>query len=327
MTRHLVILQQGTFLGVRGSLLVLRDTDKIAIELPLSRLGTVTVAKTGVAISSDFIREAAARGIRLFFLDFRGAVIASLSGTAQHATVAVRRAQLGMAESRRHMLSRAFVVGKIGNQRAVLLYFAKHHEKGQSGQLTIAAVRLHALRLAARQLNFNPQWQSQLFGIEGEAASLYFGALRQAGLLPKSFTHREGRGSGEITNAAFNLGYSILLARVWSCLVNAGLECYAGIYHTDRPGKPSLVLDAMEEHRPFVVDRAVVAMRSQLEADPGFGPEVRKNLIARLHDALDRRILHRGRKLRVETIIQRQAYRLAGAICGGSAYRPVQYPW
>lgn len=306
---------------------MVREDDHVTAELPLSRLGTVTIAKSGVAFSSDFVREAAVRGIRLFFLDFRGAVIACLCGTAQHATVSVRRAQLTLAEPARHVLSIAFVSGKLGNQRALLRYFAKHHEKNGDGPLTTAAKRLQSLRATVRQLPFDPQWESQLLGLEGQGSALYFGALKEAGLFPESFVRREGRGSREVTNAALNLGYSILLARVWSCLLNAGLECHAGIYHSDRPGKPSLVLDAMEEHRPFVVDRVVVAMRAQLDADPSFGSELRRKVIARVHEALDRRVPHRGRRLRVETIIQRQAYRLAGAICGGSAYRPVQYPW
>ena len=41
--------------------------------------------------------------------------------------------------------------------------------------------------------------------------------------------------------------------------MNAGLEPFAGFLHVDRPGKPSLVLDLVEEFRQPVVDRAVIA--------------------------------------------------------------------
>lgn len=328
MTRHVVIERPGCFLGIRGGLLVVRDGDEVARELPLSRLGSITVAKNGVALSSDLVHAAAARGIRVFFVDFRGAVVAALAGSEQHATVAVRRRQLGLDETARSAISRALVVGKVSNQRAVLRYFAKYHEREEGGPLRAAAARLAAIRAALRDpAEASQDWRPPLLGREGEAAAAYFTALRGAGLLPASFESREGRGSREVANAALNLGYAILQARTWTALLNAGLECYAGILHEDRPGRPALVLDAMEEHRPWVVDRAVVALRAALEADPGFGPAVRRRVIEAVHESLERRIPHRGRKLRVETVIQRQAYRLAGAISGGPAYRAVRYPW
>lgn len=328
MTRHVVIERPGCFLGIRGGLMVVRDGDDIAREFPLSRLGSITIAKNGVTLSSDLVHAAAARGVRLFFVDFRGAVVAALAGSEQHATVAVRRRQLGLDEPTRAAIARAIVVGKISNQRAVLRYFAKYHERDQPGHMREAAARLAEIRSVIRASVDVPQdWRPPLLGREGEAAARYFAALRDVGLLPASFEAREGRGSREVTNAALNLGYAILQARIWTALMNAGLECYAGILHEDRPGRPALVLDAMEEHRPWVVDRAIIPLRAALEGDPTFGPAIRRRVIDAIHDSLDRRIAHRGRKLRVETIIQRQAYRLAGAISGGPAYRAVRYPW
>src|SRR5690554_2924969 len=129
MTRHLLVADQGRFLGLRGSLLVVRSGDEVQAELPLSRLATLTISKPGVGLSSDLVLAAAARGIRMFFLDFRGAVAAALHGAEQHATVAVRRRQLTLEGERARELARAFVVGKLANQRALLRYFAKYHEK------------------------------------------------------------------------------------------------------------------------------------------------------------------------------------------------------
>ena len=41
--------------------------------------------------------------------------------------------------------------------------------------------------------------------------------------------------------------------------MNAGLEPFAGFLHVDRSGKPSLVLDLMEEFRPLVAESAVLS--------------------------------------------------------------------
>ncbi|WP_322494895.1 CRISPR-associated endonuclease Cas1 [Chloroflexus sp.] len=41
-------------------------------------------------------------------------------------------------------------------------------------------------------------------------------------------------------------------------IVLAGLDPYVGLLHADRPGKPSLVLDLIEEFRQAVVDRPLL---------------------------------------------------------------------
>jgi CRISPR-associated protein Cas1 len=38
------------------------------------------------------------------------------------------------------------------------------------------------------------------------------------------------------------------------------LDFYAGYLHADRPGKPSIVLDLMEEFRQQVVDRTLIGL-------------------------------------------------------------------
>lgn len=329
MTKHLVVQEHGRFLGLHAELLQVRDGSNVVLETPLSRLSTLTIAKSGVGISSDLVYAMAARGARLFFLDFRGAQVAALQGTEQHATVAVRRRQLACAGTAlARELARRFVLGKLANQRALLCYFAKYHEKIGNGPLHDAIGGIEAMLAGAKLLDMErDDWRSRLLGHEGEAAALYFGAIRNAGLAPPSFAARRGRGATEITNAALNLGYSILLTRVWTCLANAGLECYAGVLHEDRPGKPSLALDMMEVHRPFVVDRAVFTLRAPLVNARSFDAEVRRKVIAAVHASMERRIRHRGRKLRVDTVMQRQAYRLAGAFAERHNFHPVRYAW
>ncbi|HET8942227.1 MAG TPA: CRISPR-associated endonuclease Cas1 [Rudaea sp.] len=329
MTRHIVVQEHGRFLGIHAGLLQVRDGETLVMEAPLSRLASLTVAKTGVGLSADLVLAMAARGARLFFVDFRGALVAALHGTEQHATVAVRRRQLAAVGSiATRDLARAFVIGKLRNQRALLRYFAKYHEKKDDSVLRAGALAIESLIVGAQAIALGEQnWRERLLGHEGEGAATYFRAIRAAGLAPPSFRTRIGRGAQEITNAALNLGYSMLSTRVWTCLANAGLECYAGVLHEDRPGKPSLVLDVMEEHRPFVVDRAVFTLRAMLGDAKSFDATVRRKVIEGVNAALDRRIAHRGRKLRVETVMQRQAYRLAGAFAGKTIYRPTRYAW
>ena len=56
--------------------------------------------------------------------------------------------------------------------------------------------------------------------------------------------------------------------QVWGAVQTAGLEPFAGFLHTDRPGKPSLVLDLTEEFRAPLVDRTIVAALRRGELKP-----------------------------------------------------------
>jgi CRISPR-associated protein Cas1 len=68
---------------------------------------------------------------------------------------------------------------------------------------------------------------------------------------------REGRGAQDPLNSLLNYGYGILYGQVEQAIILAGLDPYAGFLHADRPGKPSLTLDLIEEFRQVAIDRVV----------------------------------------------------------------------
>jgi CRISPR-associated protein Cas1 len=61
-------------------------------------------------------------------------------------------------------------------------------------------------------------------------------------------------------NAMLSFAYTLLAHEVQSALECTGLDPYVGFLHTDRPGRPSLALDLMEELRPYLADRLVLSL-------------------------------------------------------------------
>ena len=125
--KHLTICKYGSFLGVEaGRLSVSQGNTKH--YYPLNRLSTVSIAKRGISISSDLIEALSQRGVKLFFLDFRGVAYSAIIGESQHGVVAVREAQQDFCRSKESLnLAIQMVIGKIKNQKAVLNYFGKYH--------------------------------------------------------------------------------------------------------------------------------------------------------------------------------------------------------
>ena len=317
--KHLVICNYGTFLGLESHRLAVRQ-DGVVRHYPLNRLCTVSVAKRGISISSDLIEAFSSRGIKLFFLDFRGVVHSAILGQSQHGVVAVRMAQMAFCQRDTLPLAKQILIAKIKNQRAVLNHLAKYHHHPS---LQTAASELLQNTFKAKHANHI----ETLLGFEGASAHAYFQGLRLASLFSSSFLKREGRGSREINNAMLNLGYGVLSSYILNAVTNAGLEPYLGIMHGQRPGKMALVLDLMEEYRAWIVDRAVIKLRSRSEGKTILDSNLKKVLITEVQNTCARKYLYRKKKHRLEHIIQRQIYRLCGHFYGDKIYKPYIFKW
>lgn len=315
---------------------MVKERDGSQWETALSRLRTIRIEKKGISISTDLMLACSIRGIRIYLVDWRGVGVVAISGVYQHAVAALREAQFKFIESlRSRTVAGEIIRSKLANQRAVLLYFGK-------GMVKTDADRAQQLRDAAEELKKSimtissgawiesDEWRNKLMGIEGYAATVYWDALKNVGLLSSSFSSREGRGSYEICNAALNYGYAILQSYIWSALENAGFELYAGILHVPRPGKPSLVLDLMEEFRAWVVDRNIIKLRSRLEAnvDKGLDQTLKAAIISMIDETMAAKIAWHKKSVKLENVLQRQAYILSGVMLDASKkYRGIHFKW
>ncbi len=307
------------------------------VELPLFRISDIVVAAPGVSVSTDLIEACCERGIRLSFLAPSGRPIAMLTSPMLTATVVTRREQMAAyGDGRGLEVAKAVVRGKLGNQAALLKYFGKYLktvDPAAFGQVREAA---RALGAGRREVESVPgsrvdDARGALLAIEGAAGRHYWRGVRAllGGHVP--FDSREHRGAADPVNAALNYGYGILYTQVWGALMNAGLEPFAGFLHVDRPGKPSLVLDLIEEFRQPVVDRAVLASLtkgSKLEMREGMLTEASRRLVAgAVLERLETEVGFRGRRHRLKSVVQIQARNLAAYLRGGEAYRGFAFKW
>lgn len=330
--RYLTVATYGTFLGISDQCLVIKHEGEIIKEVALSRLRCISVLKSGVSMSSDLVQACAIRGIKIFFCDWRGRVTSAVIGQNQHATVAVRKAQFKSIDSESccFNIARSIILTKIRNQRAVLMYFSKYQSKVSLSSYTdllLAVKKIDDLIVQLKNLNVQENWRNLVLGIEGACARFYWNALRQASLLPADFKNREGRGATTITNQALNWSYAILESYVWSALENAGLEVFAGFFHSDRPGKPSLVLDVKEEYRAWVVDRNIVKFRDRLVNSTELNSKLKVMLTDAVHDTMHTAYSYHRKKVKLENILQRQVYRLSGVILENKTYKGYVFKW
>jgi CRISPR-associated protein Cas1 len=100
-------------------------------------------------------------------------------------------------------------------------------------------------------------------GIEGDAARTYFGVFQSMITDDKSeftFGGRSRRPPMDAVNALLSFIYTLLLHDMRSAIEVVGLDPQVGFLHRDRPGRPSLALDLMEELRSVFADRLVLTL-------------------------------------------------------------------
>ncbi len=324
----------GLFVGKKSERVVVRKDKVICAQVPLMRLQEIIIASRGVSFSSDLVEELCERGIRVAFLSSSGKPFALVTSPMLTATVETRRAQLESCSNARGAdLCRWIVAGKLHNQEKLMRYFAKSREGDRRASLETAAKTLRKLRRSALAVEgANPAAvRNELMGLEGTGGRMYWKEMQH--MLPDdlNFTGRSHQGASDSVNAALNYGYGILTSHVWGAVMNAGLEPFAGFLHVDRSGKPSLVLDLIEEFRQPVVDRAIFSWLNkggQLTLVKGMldghsREEVASRVLLRLN-AVEH---HRGKQHQIRSIVQMQARLAASAVRGLRPYRSFSFKW
>ena len=69
-------------------------------------------------------------------------------------------------------------------------------------------------------------------------------------------------------NALLSFLYTLLVHDIESALEAVGLDPAVGFLHRDRPGRPSLALDLMEEFRAYLADRLALSLVNRQQVKP-----------------------------------------------------------
>jgi CRISPR-associated protein Cas1 len=341
----LLVDTYGAFLGRHSERLRLSLKGETLAERPLLGLEHVLVLAGGVSLSADAVRGCAEAGVPISFISRGGKSYAKLVSPELTGTVQTRRHQLlAFLDERGVHLAKAFARGKLLNQAALLKYMAKYRRATDPPTYELAreaALRLEhlAARIAELPGPSADAIRQEAMNLEARGARHYWEAARALVRSDLDWASRQTRGAQDLVNQCLNYGYGILYAQVERAILLAGLDPYAGYLHEDRPGKPSLALDLVEEFRQPVVDRVVFALLNQrvpLAQAPSAGSgqagrlddQTRTTLAKRVNDRLETEELYAHRKLRLRTIIQSQARRLAVWVRGeGKAYEPWVARW
>ena len=257
----LFITTQGSYLSKEGETVVVTIEKEKKGQFPLHALGGI-VCFGQVSCSPFLMGFCAENNVGMTFLTEYGRFLACVRGESS-GNVLLRRQQYRYADDPEFSgkLARYFLTGKLLNSRSVLERALRDHEtKIDTDEIEKVSARL---RFTLEQMQGDHWTLDQVRGMEGDSAKLYFSVFDHLIVAQKEdfkFADRNRRPPLDNVNCLLSFLYTLVAHDARSALEGVGLDAYVGFLHRDRPGRPGLALDLMEEFRSFLADRLALSL-------------------------------------------------------------------
>jgi CRISPR-associated protein Cas1 len=256
----LYVSSQGAYLHQEGETVVVEKEKQRVLQLPVHTIGGI-VCFGNVLCSPFLLGFCAERDVAISFLSEHGRFLASVRGPIS-GNVLLRRKQYRMADDDEttRKIAAQVVSGKLANCRIVINRTIRDH----AAKVDVPHLKEASLSID-RIISRIPHAADvdEIRGFEGQAAAEYFRVFNHLIIEQKDgfvFTDRNRRPPLDEVNALLSFIYTLLAHDVRSALETVGLDPAVGFLHRDRPGRPGLALDIMEEFRPVIADRLVLSL-------------------------------------------------------------------
>lgn len=306
------------FLALSQGKLVLKSKGTIKHKFPINQISQIII-NAQISLSSAVIKECAKKKISINFIDEKTNLSYATLISANSAIPKTAASQISLLTTKKSLrIAQQFIIGKLKNQINYLKYLGKYHKN--LGAEIKAMQEILKLRVPGATS------VSELMGFEGSAANSYWQAIAKAIDYEFGFSARVTQGATDIVNSALNYGYAILYSKILKSIAAAGLSPHVSYLHALDEQKPTLAFDLIEEFRAFIVDRAVISMVNKNEPfeikDGLLSVATRQNITKNVNEKLFACTQYRGEQLKVQDIIDRQAYALKRAVTQNEKYKP-----
>lgn len=325
----LYILTQGVYLAKEGDTIAVHVNRELKKRFPIHNQSEI-LCFGNVLCSPALMGFCGERGVGMAFFTENGKFLARVQGPVS-GNVLMRRSQYRLADDNnaRSNLARYFVAAKISNSRNVLMRAIREYPGNPSIERLQKSASYLAIILKKLEIEMSLE---NVRGNEGDAAREYFSCFDELITNQKDhffYRERSRRPPMDNVNAMLSYMYTLLTHDAVSSLEGVGLDPAVGFLHADRPGRPSLALDIMEEFRPMLADRLVLNLinRCQIKSDAFtrtesggvvMNDDTRKELIKNYQERKKEEIIHPflEEKMPVGLLLHTQAMLLARFLRG-----------
>ena len=230
------------------------ETEKM-IHIPLHMIEKVMVYSEA-ELNRSTLTKLVDHGIGIYFMKQNGQLRYMVEGITRGNVLLRKMQYLKSVEENCWHLPKEMIAAKIKNESFVLKRYCRNHHSEKIWKVIENIDEIQEKIDTCSTLD-------ELRGYEGLAAKIYFSVFGDMILSDDSqlqFHGRTRRPPENPSNALLSYAYTLLMVDCLYALECTGLDPYVGFIHGDRPGKPSLALDLMEELRPVIADRFVLRL-------------------------------------------------------------------
>ena len=305
MKQHLntlFVTTQGAYLGKDGETVAVKIEQKTVLRIPIHTLDGI-VCFGSIGCSPYLMGFCAENDVAISFLTEYGKFLAMVKGPVS-GNVLLRRKQFRMADKPEISAQVAgfILTGKMANCRTVLERCLRDHSE-KIDQPSVKKVSERLSMYIRKELQKDDL--DTLRGIEGDAAHQYFSVFDEMIFQQQdafAFSGRNRRPPTDRVNCLLSFVYTLLVHDVRSALESVGLDPAVGFLHRDRPGRPGLALDMMEEFRPFLADRLVLSMINRGQVRPD-GFTIKESGAVHMDDDTRKTVLTTYQKRKQESLV------------------------
>lgn len=262
----LYLHELGSFVGKRSEHLVVKLHGAEINRVPIASVRQVVVFGN-VQVSTQALECLASLEVPVVYLTPFGRFIAALMpAPAKNMSLRAEQYRAFSDPARALGLARAVVRAKVANQRTLLMRSLRSKLPQDDAEPARGSDEPAARDMADLLPRIDRAGSIEsLLGLEGQAASLYFGRfgrmLKGSGPgRPFDFRSRNRRPPRDPVNCLLSFAYAILAKDCFSAACTVGFDPYCGFFHAGRHGRPSLALDLMEEFRSIIADSVVITL-------------------------------------------------------------------
>ena len=260
----LYILQEDIYLKLDGLNVIATKNGEVVGRVPFCNIESI-VCFNYMGCSPALMAECASSNVSLSFVSPSGKFLARVHGKTK-GNIYLRREQFKKLEEPDICLDLAkqSIYSKVTNCRNFVKKFMREYVFLQPYLENVVSKFDEDLCNIQSATSFE-----NLRGLEGDSARSYFDIFKYLILNKEfSFETRSKRPPLDEVNSLLSYLYTLLALDCESALESVGLDPYMGYFHTDRPGRPALALDMMEEFRCYFVDRCVLNLINLKKLSP-----------------------------------------------------------
>ena len=247
------VKEQGSIVRKRGERILVEKDDALLLEIPLRQTDSVAIFGN-VQVTTQALSELLERGIPLALYTRHGRLKGHLvPDVSKNVPLRVAQYRTALDETASLGIAKAVVRAKLRNAGRLLADYRGHYPSDALAAACDAMSRGAENAAGAAQ-------HSELLGVEGSAAAIYFGAFAEMNRSELPFDGRRKHPATDPINGLLSLGYTLATNEIRAVVEGAGLEPHLGFLHKVDYGRPSLALDLLEPYRSPLVDRLTLRL-------------------------------------------------------------------